>query len=83
MTPGLPDSAHDAEATQKRRELTVYVPPPLLSSPPPGPWPIPAYRRAPVGPSAGLQASRGTYGADFLGAEELLKQPSRLGGSSW
>lgn len=82
MTPGLPDSARGAEASTKEKRVgclrvSVFAPLPI-----PRPLAHPAYKTASVGPSAGFWASRGTYGADFLEGEELLKQPPRPEGSS-
>lgn len=71
MTPGLPDSAHDAEANAKEKTVCCL----LVSSFAPSTHqrqPCGCPQTASAGPFAGLQASRGTYGADSLAAEELL-----------
>lgn len=71
MTPGLPDSAHDAEANAKEKTVCCL----LVSSVAPSTHqcqPCRCPQTASAGPFAGLQVSRGTYGADSLAAEGLL-----------
>ena len=80
MIPGPPDSVHDAEANTDRRAPAISLS--LFCSLLPTPA-QPCPKRVSEGASAGLQVSRGLYGAGFLAAEELLMQRPRPGGSSW
>ena len=83
MTPGLPDSARDAEASTKEKRVGCLCVSSFAPLPTPRPMAHPRLQESFSGSLCWARGSRRTYGADFLGTEELLKQPPRPKGSTW